>query len=547
MKFFLRLLSLVCIAGLLIYGATSGSDVIWMSCLYLSMLPLCYLIFSMIPVDAPDWKKNTWRIVGVLMASFIMLSLQLLRQQFIIADTYATTPVGGLYNPRLLNAELRVVRGRIYDRNGIEIAGRVITKQGYVRRTYSDPSTSYIAGYFTPDAVIGKSALEKAYDDYLSGRAGDPIERLRSKVFHTPMVGNDLVLTLDARLQNLGQRLLGSRRGAIVMMNPKTGEVLTLVSNPTYNAQDLTMNPDPSVRNQEINRLREELSKISSGADARLINRALQGLYSPGSTFKTVTAAAAIDLGVAEPDDIYEDDGEFVVGGHIVRDPNRPDESKTKWTLLEAYKWSLNAVFAQVGLQVEAAGLREYARRFGFEKRIPFDLPISISQLAKDPADLSNRVLLADTAFGQGEILATPMEINLITSTIANEGVMPAPYLVKKIVSPSGRVIEERSYTPLEQVVSKDTAQKIKEMMVATVDSGSGQNAKIPGVKVAGKTGTAQLGEGQAPHAWFTAFAPADNPQFAVTVLVENGGEGYKVAAPIAKAMLQAALQEYSK
>lgn len=544
MKALLRLLAFLAAVGLVVYGLASGSEVTWLGMLYLAVLPLGYVLFSLVPRETVGWRRGTWKIAAALSLGFVLLSLQLLRQQFIVAPALAERPVqtavGQIINPRVLNSELRVQRGRIFDRSGVEIAGRVVTPTGLVRRTYPEPAAANLVGYYSP-TVFGRSGLELAFDDYLAGRKGDPIGEFRNRMLHQALVGSDVYLTLDARLQRLGQKLLGNRRGAVVVLQPRTGEVLAMVSGPSFDPALLTPDPTKSA-SEEATRIRTEWNRILNAGDSRLLNRAAQGLYSPGSTFKTITAAAAIDTGTARPEDVYQDPGRFVVQGHVIRDPNRPDPTKVNWTLADGYAYSLNAVFAQVGLQVGTAGIREYGRRLYYERDIPFDLPVRRSQLASSTAFLDNPVALADTAIGQGQLLSTPLEVALTTAAIANGGVMPEPYLVSGVRTAGGLNVYTRGYRPLTTAVRPETAAALTQMMIRTVQVGSGTTAQIPGIQVAGKTGTAQLGAGL-PHAWFTAFAPANDPKVAVAVLVENGGEGYSVAAPIARDMIRAALQ----
>ncbi|MEJ7652437.1 MAG: penicillin-binding transpeptidase domain-containing protein [Chloroflexia bacterium] len=184
-----------------------------------------------------------------------------------------------------------------------------------------------------------------------------------------------------------------------------------------------------------------------------------------------------------------------------------------------------------MGLDLGAAGLREYGRRFGYEREILFELPVRISRLEGDAGFLSDPIALANSAYGQGQLLATPLQVLLTSATIANGGVTPGPYLVNEVRTPSGAVVQRNNPDDLGRAVSPETAQLMIGIMVQTVENGSGRNARIEGVQVAGKTGTAQLGGELDPHAWFTAFAPADDPQVAVVVLVENGGEGSVVGA----------------
>jgi peptidoglycan glycosyltransferase len=534
----LRLFAFLCAVGLLVYGVLEGSDSVWMLALYASTVPIAYILFSMVPRRTIGWRRNTWKIAALLVVGFIALSLQLLRQQFIIANEVAARPE----NVRNLTAQFRTQRGRVFARDGTELAGRVISPNGFVRRTYPEPSAGYLVGYYSA-GLYGESSLEARYDDYLSGERGDPVERTRGMVLHRPLRGNDLYLTLDLPLQRLGDRLLGDRRGAIVALNPKTGEVLAMVSKPAFDPSELVRDPSKP-RSEEVARIQAAYERITSDPEAaRLVNRARQGLYSPGSTFKTITAAGALDRGVATPDKRYTDTGQYSVGGFIINDPNRPNKERTRWTFTEGYQWSLNAVFAQIGLELGSSGMREYARRFRYEREIPFDLPVTFSQVSREQNYLTDPAALASTAIGQGQLLATPLQVALMTATIANQGQMPRPYLVSDIKTPGGRTVLSQRPEPLENVVSPEIARQVTQIMVTAVEKGTGRAARVPGVEVAGKTGTAQLGPGLSPHAWFTSFAPADDPRIVVTVLVENSGEGSEVAAPIARELLASYLE----
>lgn len=560
MRALLRLIAFVSAVAMLGYGLLSGSDYVlsandrtppgydntWLLMLYLSTVPIGYLLFSMIPRQTVGWRRNAWKISAVLVVGFIIVSLQLLRQQFVVAPALANRPVltetSPDRNPRIFDQQLRTQRGRVFDRNGVELAGRVVGVNGYVQRSYPEPAASYLIGYYSP-GLYERSGLEEKYNDYLSGEEGDPIEETRSRLLRRPAVGSDLRLTLDIELQKRAEEILGDRRGAVILMNPKTGEVLAMVTNPAFNAADLAFDPQKPL-GEERERIQGVYADLTSDPEAaRLVNRATQGLYNPGSTFKTVTGAAALDLGVAQPDQRYYDDGTFEVGGFVINDPNRPDKRKLRWTFEEGYAHSLNAVFAQIGLDVKSAGLREYGARFGFEEPIPFDLRVTPSELERTPGFLSDRVALASTAFGQGQLSVTPMQVLLTAATIANGGELPRPYLVSEIKTPSGGVALQQGRSVIRRVVSPEVAAQMTDVMVAAVDYGSAKLAKVDGVEVAGKTGTAELGEDEDPHAWFTGFAPANNPQVAVVVLVENGGFGSQVAAPLGGELLEAALE----
>ncbi|MEZ4497968.1 MAG: penicillin-binding transpeptidase domain-containing protein [Thermomicrobiales bacterium] len=350
--------------------------------------------------------RSTGVKAALLFASlFAVISIQLVRiqviDQYAIAHRTGTDPVSGdaFQNPRLVDTSLALNRGSIYDRNGNLIAGvEVVDGVGY--RTYADPSISYITGYYSP-LQYGLTGLEAAYDDELRGTAGGSVlsEEL-DRLLHRDAQGNNLVLTIDAGLQAYAQDLLGPRTGAVVVLDIATGATMVLASNPHYDPAGLTNTPD-----QGRDDITAYWQTLLDDDGRPLLLRATNGLYTPGSTFKTVTASAAIDTGTADPETVYEDNGVLVVDGRELYENNRPDDTIDFWTLQEGYGYSLNLVFAQVGLELGADRLTDYGNRFEFGVQPPYDIPITPSQIANDDAFLQTDAALAETAFGQGQLL----------------------------------------------------------------------------------------------------------------------------------------------
>jgi peptidoglycan glycosyltransferase len=273
-----------------------------------------------------------------------------------------------------------------------------------------------------------------------------------------------------------------------------------------------------------------------------LLRRSTLGLYTPGSTFKVITAAAAIDSGLATPESVYEDDGVFTVDGHTLIGQNRPDDSVTQWSLTDGLAYSLNIVFAQVGLELGAKTLTEYAEAFGFGEPAPFDIPVMESQLASTNSFLESRPALVDTAFGQGELLTTPLHMAMVAAAIANNGVMMQPYLIDQYLDVDGKILETRSPEEWRQPVQPDTAGQVAQMMVVSVETGYAGGAYVPGLTIGGKTGTAETGEGD-PHAWFMGFGGSPEPVYAVSVVLEHGGSGSGMPSAIGGSLLSLALQ----
>jgi penicillin-binding protein A len=278
-----------------------------------------------------------------------------------------------------------------------------------------------------------------------------------------------------------------------------------------------------------------------------LINRPLNGYYTPGSVFKIITLAGALDSHVASLSTVFSGEqatGPLTVDGHVYPSTisNLNDCGgrviPPPITLEQALICSDNITFASVGLQLGTSRFLDYAHRFGIDAEIPFDLPISVSRTGT----IRDRVALADTSFGQGSLYVTPMQMLLADEAMADGGSIPQPVLVNKVTAPNGSVIKSGAAGTLFTPISSAAANDVRTAMTAVVQTGTGVLAQIPGVSIAGKTGTAETSGGGMPHAWFVCFAPAEHPRVAVVVMVEHGGEGAYVAAPLAKQILQAAL-----
>ncbi|HET7737772.1 MAG TPA: penicillin-binding transpeptidase domain-containing protein, partial [Tepidiformaceae bacterium] len=336
--------------------------------------------------------------------------------------------------------------------------------------------------------------------------------------------GFDVRLTIDSALQQVAAEGLGDRRGAVVAIDPRTGEVLAMVSVPSF---------DPSS-------FSEDGDDIAADERFPLLNRAAQGLYPPGSTFKTVTAIAALEHRVIEPGTEVTCPGEIVVDGFPISCSNVSQGVGT-YPFSDAFAFSVNAIFAQVGLEVGWGRLLETAGRLGFGTSVDFTLETAETQLLPLGTE-STDVLLATTAFGQGQLLATPLQMALVAAAVGNDGVLMRPHLGLDAYDGERRVgpVEGESSG---RVMPEGVARAVQSMMVEVIANGQANGVAISGVAVAGKTGTAETGSGTS-HAWFIGFAPADDPVVAVAVVVENGGQGGVVASPIAGAVIRAALAD---
>jgi len=463
-------------------------------------------------------RNNIRRLVATLMAGFLVVGLALGYWQVVRGPAL----LARADNPRLVIAEQRAQRGRILDRNGVVLAYDQVRDDGTTARVYPYPEMVHVTGFYS--LRYGVSNIEASYDETLRGLAGrSSLRTFTDGLLHRPQIGSDVMLTLDADLQAAADAALGDQRGAVIALDPYTGAILALASHPAY---------DP-------NRLDETWEVLRELPSTPLLNRATQGLYPPGSVFKTVTLAAALETGLASPDEIFTDaTGTLQVGDFTVRCHNHP--GRTTFDLLHAYAYSCNVTFAKLGLRLGVERLAEMACRFGFEEPPPLEIPVETSHLAAtSPVDTMDEATLAATAFGQGELMVTPLQMALVTAAVANGGQLPAVHLVQAVQDGSGQWHEPGRAVP-HAAISPYTAQQLRMAMVLSVKEGRAGEAALPGVTVAGKTGTAQVGEpGQLPHAWFIGFAPAEAPRVVVVVLVENGGDGGRVAAPVAREVLE--------
>jgi penicillin-binding protein A len=445
---------------------------------------------------------------------------------------------------------LTVDRGRILAADGTVLAdNRRTRKHGltiYTRHYPGNDLAPTLTGYSTTAGTT--TGLEQSLDDYLTGantnlsNAFDQeLNRLGGQTVH----GDDVVLTLRPDIQRLALDQLAGRCGAVVVLDAKTGAVVAMASSPTYNA-NLIEQPHGY---DKIGRI-----KGTCGDASALQNNATQGLYPPGSTFKLVTASAALDSGRFTPTSGFYDPGYCTEYGKKVYNSASPDSPTAHETFghvdfAQALEHSINAVFCDVGKAIGAKAILDYAKRYGFYSQPPLDLPPSVlypSGLYKNgkawfPKDPATQVDPGRLAFGQERMLVTPLQMALVGATIANKGVEPRPYLVQKVVGSDGSTVATTTPQTLGRVIKPQTATELNQMMQLVVEGGTGTTAQIPGVPVAGKTGTAELGLGSVYDAWFVAFAPANNPRYVVAVVVEKqpNGFGGSISAPIAKVILE--------
>ncbi|WP_449386039.1 peptidoglycan D,D-transpeptidase FtsI family protein [Cellulomonas soli] len=475
------------------------------------------------------------RLASVALAMFLALMVGTTWVQYVQADSLNNDP----RNVRTLYREYGNARGPIV------VAGEAVASSepvddafGY-QRTYSNGELySALTGFYS--IVNGRSELEKYANDQLTGRSDQLFfSRLRDVLTGRSPEGAAVETTILPAAQQAARDALGDQQGAVVAIEPSTGKILALVSTPGF---------DPSVlATHDTTAANAAYQELLAADGNPLVSNATHEIYPPGSTFKLVTAAAALESGQYTADSTLPAPVELDLpltsatlgnfgGGGCGADPI---------TLADALRISCNTAFAQLGMNLGDDALRTQAERFGFGNG---DLTIPMLVAESVFPDELNAPQTAQSSIGQYSVAATPLQMAMVSAAIANGGVLMTPYTVQTVRSADLTVVDETTPTQLSTAVSPGTAATLTSMMVGVVQNGSGTAAQISGVQVAGKTGTAQTSTDAAPHAWFTGFAPADNPRVAVAVLVEHGGSmgseatGGKVAAPIAKAVMEAVL-----
>jgi len=472
-----------------------------------------------------DISNNIKKVLLIFLILFMFLIAYITYFEIFTVPEIVSNPS----NKRLWDQRNEVLRGTIYDRNlnpltKSERVGSITQKREYIGGAAFAQSLGY------EDSKYGITGLEETYDSQLmkDDTSISNIFDFFSKA-KQEKIGRNLVTTLDMNLQEKAYALLGNNIGAVVALNPKTGEVLAMVSKPSFNPNDLDAN----------------WGSINNDKNRPLLNRAVSGLYPPGSTFKVITALSSLENLSGVNNRIFQDNGKLVFNS---TQSLSDFEGEVPGTLSfkDAFVLSSNVVFGGLGLELGNNKLKATAEEFNFNKPIPSD-GIIIDN-SKFPSYKTYEVgNIAQSAIGQSGVLASPMQMALVASTIANGGVMMKPYLVNKVMTNKGSLVNQTSPESLATVASNENANYIKDLMRAVVTSGTGTAANIPSLNVCGKTGTADNNINGVPaeaHSWFIGFAPYDNPQISIAVIVENGGQGGILAANIAGQLLKFDLEK---
>jgi peptidoglycan glycosyltransferase len=475
----------------------------------------------------------------VCMALFLALLVNSTYLQYLKADELNSRDD----NKRVRDAEFSRERGAILVRGKSIAESKPVDDEFEFQRTYPQPKKyAHITGYYS--YTYGRNAVELTQNDILSG--SDPrlfVNRVVDMFGNSEPKGGDVSLTIEPAAQRAaynGLRALGQNvKGSVVALDPSTGAIQAMVSSPSYNPNALS--------SHDLSKIQAAWERLDGDPDRPVLNRGIQEVLPPGSTFKLVTAAAALESGQYTPDSP-------VPGGAALDLPQTTTDlvnesggscGAEQVTLTQALMVSCNVSFGYLGLTLGDDAIREQAEKFGFGERYLDDLNGQVaSRFPEDPDEPQTAL----SAIGQFDVAATPLQMAMVTAGIANGGTVMKPYLVDEVRSPDIDVLDKASPEPFREAMSSSAARDLTQMMIEVVDQGTATPAQIPGIKVAGKTGTAQSAPERPPYAWFVSFAPADNPQVAVAVLVEDAGvardaiSGSGLAAPIAKRVMEAVI-----
>jgi len=462
---------------------------------------------------------------------FVALFVQLNWLQVVDAKHLNDSPG----NSRAVVRDFVQPRGAIQTSDNVVIAESNPSNDDFKRqRTYPEGALfGHLTGYFS--FTYGTEGVERTYNDALTGRDQKfSLDRLSDILLQKERSAN-VTLSVSKSLQQVAAQALGTRKGAVVALDPRNGAVLAMAD---YPADD----PNPLAGHNQ-GAVRDAWTALNDDPAKPLLPRAYRERYFPGSSFKVVTAATGLATGtatVSQP--VYPFVSQIALpqttqplrnfGGEVCGGP-----------LPEALRVSCNTSFAQLGLDIGADKLAAGAQSFGFTKVPPIDLPFAQPSTFPTGAELArNKPALAKSAIGQQDVAATPLQMALVAAGIANGGVVMTPHVMAEVRDSEGRVVETYQPKPWTTAVPPDVAHTVRDMMIGVVRGGTGTRAQIPGVTVAGKTGTAQTGR-DTSHTWFVSFAPAENPTIAVAVIIEdqpnvNEATGGTVAAPIARAVM---------
>jgi peptidoglycan glycosyltransferase len=487
-------------------------------------------------VNAP-LRRTAWAIIvgfAVLVAATVWI-------QAVAGPGYRDDP----RNPRLVTWRVGRERGAIVTADAVVVARsdpNPLDPQTFTRVYPQTALNAHTVGYVS--VLFGSRGLERTYEADLVSHRDSTISGLLNAVLGGDPRPRGLRLTIDEELQQTAAEALEGERGSIIALDPTTGAVLASVSTPGFDP-NLLVGPDAGLAGQQL----------ESDPAQPLLHRTIGTTYPPGSSFKIITAAAALETGIAGPSTVFDDPIELELPGTTATIQNYDDDvcvDGSTVSLAEAFVRSCNTTFAALGMLVGGEALAETAEAFGFNQEIPYDLPVLASAFP-DPVEFADDPpATAQNALGQRDVRATPMQMGVVAAAIANGGNIMVPHVVADVFTHEGKIESTTEPELWRRAVSPATAAVLTDLMEQAVISGTGRNAAVPGIRAAGKTGTAQV-TGAAPDVWFVGFAPVDpepgERQIAVAIMLEDGGpagetaSGGSIAAPIAATLFETYLK----
>ena len=450
---------------------------------------------------------------------FALLFVGMLSYTCYYAYTNRMELINNSYNGRQQILLAQNTRGNIYSADGDLLATTITDSEGNEVRNYPyEKEFAHIVGYSTN----GRAGIEALANYYLINTSIDLAEKVTLDAAGQKYPADNVYTTLDVNLQETAYKALAAYQGAIVVSDPKTGEILAMVSKPDFDPNNIES---------------EWSSLVSSSSNTQLLNRATQGLYPPGSTFKIVTALEYIK----ENPDTYKNysftcTGKFTVLEDSISCYHGANHGTVD--LYSSFAKSCNSSFANIGMGLDKTSFAKLLDTLMFNSELPLKLNYSKSY-ASCTEDISNADMM-QLSIGQGTTSITPMHLNMITCAIANDGVLMKPYVISEVKSADGKTVESFGSSEYKRLMSEEEADILTELMEGVVESGTATKLKGLSYTAAGKTGSAEFNSDSDSHAWFTGFAPADDPEICVTIIIENAGSGGEYAVPVAKRIFDA-------
>lgn len=431
--------------------------------------------------------------------------------------------VNNPYNGRLEKLNETCVRGEILSADGKTLAVSRLDDEGEESRSYPFGAVfSHVIGYTS----VGEAGMESSANYYLLNSHESSLNKLYKELTDRKVTGDTVYTTLDTDLQQIVYDAMEGYQGACVVMEPSTGKILAMVSKPDF---------DPNTLEEDYAAL------VSDSSNSNLVNRATRGLYSPGSTFKIVTARAFLEQ---HPDDwqdyTYNCQGSITIDGNTIRCSH--GNSHGTVDLKEAFALSCNGAFINLGVSLDLDEFRRTAEQLKFNQKLPTGFSVAASKF--DLSSDSSLWSVMQTSFGQGNTLETPLQNAMITSAVANGGIMMKPYFMDKVVSVDGTEVEAFKPESLGSVMTAEQASILGDMMMEVVNNGTAKVLRTDSYQAAAKTGSAQTDNEKETDAWLTAYAPAENPQVVVSIVLEEGGAGSEAGGPIVKKIFDALLAD---